>query len=143
MLDTGAAVTLVRKDLWDEISASGTSLTPWTGRQLVGVEGSPIRVHGEAEISVSFGGQPVSVNLVVADSLKARAILGLDFLEANHCTIDTGGRTLRLGKQSGLSVKLESSAPPPAVKSVNLIVQETLRVPACSETEVMTRTEHG
>lgn len=87
MLDTGAAVTLLRKDLWDELGGLGTVLAPWTGSELVGVEGSPIRVHGEAQVKVSSGGEPLCVNLVVADSLKARAILGLDFLETNQCTI--------------------------------------------------------
>ena len=33
--------------------------------------------------------------MVVADSLKTPAILGLDFLEGNHCIIDTCNKTLK------------------------------------------------
>ncbi len=80
----------MRKDLWDEVCTRAMTLTPWTGRGLVGVEGSPIRVHGVAEFRVSFGGKPSLMEVVVADSLKARAILGLDVLEANCRTIDAG-----------------------------------------------------
>ena len=38
MLDTGAAVSLVRKDVWDRLGgASRFGLSPWRGRHLVGV----------------------------------------------------------------------------------------------------------
>ncbi len=75
---------------------------------------------------------PLPLELVVADSIRDRAILGRDVLEANRCTIDAGSRTLRFGKQA-FSVALENAAPLPPIKSVNLVLHETLQIPAFSE----------
>ena len=46
MLATGAAVSLVRKNVWDRLGGAGIfGLEPWTGRHLVGVESSTVPVH--------------------------------------------------------------------------------------------------
>ena len=43
LVDTGAAVTLIQKDVWDEVSAGSTvKLEPWNKRQLVSVDGNPL-----------------------------------------------------------------------------------------------------
>ena len=39
MLDTGASVSLLRADVWEQIS-SDQALLQWNGSRLVGVEGS-------------------------------------------------------------------------------------------------------
>ena len=58
MLDTGAAVSLLRKDVWDNVG-SEHRLSPWTGPRLVGVEGTPLEVHGVATLEISLVGKPV------------------------------------------------------------------------------------
>ena len=50
ILDTGAPVTLMKEDLWDQVSTAET-VQPWTGPPLVGVEGTPLQVRGCAEIT--------------------------------------------------------------------------------------------
>ena len=47
MVDTGAAVSLLRKDKWQLLGGTDKyKLEQWTGSQLVGVEGSPVPVYG-------------------------------------------------------------------------------------------------
>ena len=47
LLDTGAAYTLIRNDAWERIAAENSrDLEQWTGQRIVGVDGSPLRVHG-------------------------------------------------------------------------------------------------
>ena len=44
LLDTGASVSLLRKDIWDHATSTtpGPILEPWTGQKLVSVDGSPL-----------------------------------------------------------------------------------------------------
>ena len=47
LLDTGSTVTLLREDTWSRINAKGSQkLTQCTSLELVGVDGSPLTVHG-------------------------------------------------------------------------------------------------
>ena len=50
------------------------------GRQLVGVEETPLSVRGEANAEVLLGGEKFFVSVIVVDQLSSDAILGLDFL---------------------------------------------------------------
>ena len=140
MIDTGAAVTLLRKDIWDAVNTGHDALEPWVGPGLVGVEGTPICVHGTTKTMIQLEGQAFLAPVVVADSLRTQAILGADFLEQNQCIIDTGNRTLRFGGKS-LSVTLCSPNPYSVSTSVNLVLQENVSVPAFSEIEVMAKAD--
>ncbi len=134
MLDTGAVVSLLSKDVWDRLGHSQTHLTPWTGHKLVGVEGSPIKVSGVATVDVTFAGSMVQGDFLVADSLRAPAILGLDFLERNRCVIDTARRTLNLQE---LVIPLQSPPRDLNVTTSEVAIRETLKIPAFSERETM------
>lgn len=77
MLDTGAAVSLVRRDVWDRLGGAGTfGLAPWTGRHLVGVEGSTVPVHGATTLEIQLADKVVRVDFVVVHSLRVESILG-------------------------------------------------------------------
>ena len=94
ILDTGAAITLLRKDLWDKLPPSKKQLEPWEGRPLVGVAGTSLDVCGSAVVEIIIAGESFRNTVVVASALTAEAILGLDFLESNNCTLETGSRIL-------------------------------------------------
>ena len=86
LLDTGAAVSLLRKDIWDHAILAAPNPPPlqsWTGQPLVSVDGSPLVVHGQAIVPVKFGSYTGNVMFVVTEALTIEAILGLDFLENN------------------------------------------------------------
>lgn len=42
LLDTGAAVTLLRQDVWAKIAAQPFVLKPWSGATLVSAGGAPL-----------------------------------------------------------------------------------------------------
>jgi len=52
MLDTGASVSLLSRDTWEQVSEVKSKAQTWTGPQLTGVEGSPILIHGVATIDI-------------------------------------------------------------------------------------------
>ena len=93
LLDTGAAVSLIRKDIWDSLGLA-VDLTTWSSdAQLVGVDGSPLPVCGCTQIMLQLGGAvEYAVQIIVIKSLTPGAILGLDFLRNNSCVIDIAER---------------------------------------------------
>ena len=71
MVDTGAAVSLLRKDKWQLLGgADKYKLEQWTGSQLVGVEGSPVPVYGAtcAKVQMGEGDLCVSIDFLVVES---------------------------------------------------------------------------
>lgn len=42
LVDTGAATSVLNKDLWDKAKGSGPDLLGVAGRKLVGVQGEPL-----------------------------------------------------------------------------------------------------
>ena len=97
MLDTGAAVSLINEDTWNKLAdLTVKPLSKWNGCQLLGVEGTPIPVVGVAYVEVFFSGVNVRAEFIVAKTLSADAILGLDFLEQNQCVINAEKRVLHL-----------------------------------------------
>ena len=95
VLDTGAAVSLIREDVWTRITkTAGVSLPElreWRGKRLVGVNGSPLSVRGFGKFQVFVGDRhlPAEVTLIITSDLTVqKAILGLDFVETYKCVID-------------------------------------------------------
>ena len=107
VLDTGTAVTLVRKVLWELSKLQGMELEEWNGKQLVGVEGTPLHVCGITQVQISLGERCFQSQVVVVSGLTADAILGLDFLEANGCTINLVKKTLHF-HDCNLSLSLDT-----------------------------------
>ena len=53
MIDTGAAVSLIRKDVWEKlVPKGGVQMEAWT-KNLVGVEGSPLSVLGATSLNIT------------------------------------------------------------------------------------------
>ena len=75
LLDTGAAATLLRKDTWERVNAGNQqSLQTYSAVQLVGVDGSPLKIHGCATVDLRLKGHSLSTDIVVSP-LTAEAIL--------------------------------------------------------------------
>lgn len=95
MLDTGAAVSLLDINVWNSVKGE-TTLSPWDCPGLVGVAGTPLQVNGTTELQVNFGGGRYLMNVIMADSLRTEAILGLDFLDTHQGIIDVSHQNLSL-----------------------------------------------
>ncbi len=74
---------------------------------------------------------PTRGDFIVADSLRAQAILGLDSLERNGCVINTNQKVLHL---QGVAIPLQGSRGKPQIALVKL--GDTVQVPAFSELEL-------
>ena len=133
MIDTGAAVSLIRKDVWEKLAPTGdVQLEAWT-KNLVGVEGSPLSVLGATSLNITLAGTVVSGDFLVARALSAEAIMGLDFLESQGCVINTGQSVIHL-KGRAIPLIRESTA---NVSNVNIRAVERLQIPAYSGIETL------
>ena len=48
LLDTGSALTILNKNVWDKCKQPDDHLQPWNQQNLVGAEGTTLRVYGSA-----------------------------------------------------------------------------------------------
>eukprot|EP00731_Ephydatia_muelleri_P039150 Em1152g2a len=70
---------------------------------------------------------------------RTKAILGLDFLEANSCVIDCGQKVLTFPSQKLSIPFLSKTTTEQGVATVGLVLKEKTVVPAGSEMEVMVK----
>ena len=135
MLDTGAAISLLRKDVWNDTGGDGGhQLSPWAGPKLVGVEVTPLEVHGVATMEIALAGKYFQVDFVVVVLLRTQSILGLDFMEGNQCVVNAGQKTLHL---RGLGVPIQTATRMSCLTESSVAFRESIRIPAFSEVEVM------
>ena len=55
------------------------------GRRVVGVQGTPIPLHGKAHVLLGLSSEKFQVDAIVADTPTADVILGRDFLRTQWC----------------------------------------------------------
>ena len=87
LLDTGSALTILNKNVWDKCKQPGDHLEPWNQQSSVGAEGTILRVYGLACVQWKIDGMVFSHSVVVVDPLTTEAILGLDFLKGCIVTL--------------------------------------------------------
>ena len=70
LLDTGSALTILRKSIWDRCKQPDDKLEPWNQESLVGAEGTTLRVYGSACVQWKVDGKEFSHVVAVVDPLK-------------------------------------------------------------------------
>eukprot|EP00731_Ephydatia_muelleri_P006231 Em0003g479a len=143
VVDTGAAITLIRKDVWCRAGGSSGELKQMPKLRLVAVDGHPLEVLGATSCNIQLGGHKFLADVIVMEALTEEGVLGLDFLEAHNCTIQTGQKHLTLGN-SGISIPLDGktqsiSGDEGRINHIEVSVCEPITVPAASEMEVMVK----
>lgn len=84
LVDTGAVATVLSKEVWDRVNTAGAELEPvGVGVALVGVQGSPLHLHGSTQQQLQLQGETFPVKMIVADALMSDVILGRDFLRTH------------------------------------------------------------
>ena len=143
LLDTGAAVSLLRIDLWNRIRPNDlTTLQPYNDKKLIGAEGTPLRIYGSTVITATMETHQFRIPVVVVDQLTSEAILGLDFLKANGCVIDAAKGTVEFPYQKVSMTCLPPNKIPTATStsassvSPQVAVLETVQIPAHSELDI-------
>ena len=137
MVDTGAAVSLLSSRIWSTLGGEKVvQLSPWGGKQIIGVIGSPLMVLGVCTLDLRFTDIVIQTDFVVVDSLAVEAIIGLDFLESQGCVVDLPNKVLQV---KGLLVPLERSQSMDDSQqiSADVAVVETLFIPPFSEIQTM------
>ena len=102
LVDTGSIITIVNttvRSLWIQAGPNCHHLKPYQGRQLVGVEGTPLSVRSEANAEVLMGSKTFHVSVIVADQLSSDAIFGLDFLKDLQCTINIASHEVFVSRE--------------------------------------------
>ena len=145
LLDTGAAVTLLREDVWRKTKPRREkNLRPWSVRHLVGVDGSPLEVRGCVEVELIVANEKFKMDVVIVGSLTSEAILGLDFLRRFEAIIDLKEKQLILPER-GCRLPLTENLPLTEKDrlDVNPTVSlvDSVSIPPCSEEEVMAATQ--
>lgn len=126
LVDTGSAVTLLSKQIFDslrnvELENESSILTT--------ADGEPMTVIGRCTMNLCIANDEFSQSVMVADLGNLEGILGLDFLARNHVTFDTGKGVLRF-KNFDLALTNESE-PKNSCARVQLI--QTCKIPGESE----------
>ena len=79
LLDTGAAVTLLREDVWRQIAPQPPKLESWDGAALVSAGGMPLSVYGCVSVNLGLEGKQFKTKMVVVSPLNLRQSWALIF----------------------------------------------------------------
>ena len=119
------------------------SLTPWSGCRLLGVDGSPLKIHGQASTKLEFQNKEFKVDIVIAEALSAEAILGLNFLAQIQAKIDLANQKivlpddLELLLAKGGSTDCGNNTTDQLVHILSVCLLEGLKISPLSKNKVM------
>ena len=136
LVDTGSPVSLLQSKVWNLLKPPGTVLSPWGGNKLAGVNGTDLHCRGSFDVTITIMSKTFLLTMLIIDNLAVDAILGLDFLEANHCTLNIGDRLLQIPACKS-QIPLNTHEHCRKHTPVYAILADTVQVPAYSELEVM------
>ena len=138
LVDTGAAITVLSKCMWDRAKGDGAQIDSISGRRLVGVQGTPIPLHGKAHVLLGLSSEKFEVDAIVADTPTADVILGRDFLRTQQCLIEMtkDGDVLHV-RSRGQSISIAQDLTQPPISGLNVVLQQFVVVPPGSEMEVL------
>ena len=100
LVDMGAGVSLLNKEVWDKLRQAEDTLKPVVTQRIVGVDGIPIRIEGSVSVPFTIGKATFNHEFIVVNEITAEAILGLDFLEAKKCVLDLAGGKIQITDQT-------------------------------------------
>ena len=141
LVDTGTPATVLSEEVWNRVRVDGAELEPVAaGVGLVGVQGSPLQLHGSAQVQLQLEGETFLGKMIVADSLMSDVILGRDFLKTHQCTVELSkNKDVLRFKELGMVITFSDSVDNPEIYSLNIVLESTLQVPPHSEIETIGR----
>ncbi len=105
LVDSGADVSLINHELVSTVD--DIELWPSTETKLQGITGTPLRVHGKAELQIHVGKKPIKHMFYVVDNISPSILLGRDFLIQHKVKLDFDKGQFHL---QGQVVPLESDS---------------------------------
>lgn len=97
MLDTGAAVTVLKAEAWRKSGRCQEKLLRQVTGSLRTASGDSLHVLGSADIQLRLGGINVSHPMVIVEDLHEDCLLGSDFFSVYGCQISFDTCTLTIG----------------------------------------------
>ena len=92
LIDTGSPVSLLSDKVWK--AAGKPELRVWMEQNLIGINGSPLKVLGQMETDVSLSKVTCHTKFIIVENMSIEGILGIDFLTQNACNIDITNHSL-------------------------------------------------
>ena len=142
LLDTGSAVTLIRQDVWEEITSCGELYQlEEAHRPIVVANGDRLDTLGQVVLPLHIGGIVEPFPVLVACQLTQECLIGADFLSHFRCHIDMGMKVLVAG-ETVVKFEIEKSHTSAAVCHAHF--GESVEVPGYSQMQVTvgTNKEH-
>ena len=123
LLDTGASVSILSKEVFDEIPVEDRpSLRP-SQFQLTTSNGSNMHINGVARLSIEIQGMPLEEDFWICDSDNT-GILGILFMERASVVLDVGRKRVFIRNQS---VRLHDQFGKPLQSKV--VANQTVHIP--------------
>jgi hypothetical protein len=127
LLDTGATSSVIHPNRFYAIPEESRPRLEGKAGSLEVADGFFVASHGSAVLTFTMGGQEIRHRFAVAD-LVAPAILGLDFLKANHAFVDVCGADIWVnGQRIGCLPQKDG------VGVFKVALRETITIPPLSE----------
>ena len=136
LVDTGAAVTLVTKHVWNQGFAPLPNVQKWDARRLIGVNGTPLQICGCSTVELAIGTTSFHQQIIIVNDMTTEAILGLDFLEQHKCIIDTNTRMLHI-QEGNISVPIVDRVCHEDNPVCRVLLSKAVIVPAKSKLDVI------
>ena len=136
LVDTGAGVSLLNKDVWDRLKSKEDTILPAMSHRLVGVDGAPLNVLGSAIIPITISGITLKHKFVIAEQITADTILVLDFLEANKCVLNLAKGEIVIANRT---VPLLAKSHNTKVFCSKITLVDNVNIPPRSEMEITGR----
>ena len=136
LVDTGAGVSLLNKDMWDRLKSKEDLIVPAASHRLVGVDGAPLNILGSAIIPITISGMTFKHKFVIAERITADAILGLDFLEANNCVLNLAEGKITIANRS---VPLLANSYTTKICCSKITLADNVNIPPRCEMEITGR----
>ena len=95
MIDTGSAVSILSKKIFDKL---GLSISQLKGvlNTLTAADGGCIKTYGKTKLSFKLGDTDFDHEVIIADIDELHGILGFDFLEEHDVSISVTKAILTL-----------------------------------------------
>ena len=121
-----AVATVLSKAMWDHAKEQGAQLHGITDQRLVGVQGTPLHLHGSTHIQLELPPGTLQVNVIVTETLMADVSLGRDFLQSHRCTIEMGSNIdAQCVQARQLAIPIAQDQSTQEVPNFNVILQES------------------
>ena len=122
LIDTGAAVTLVSKEIFQKFQMK-SELQP-SNLVICGADGKDLDVSGEGTMEIITLGPLKVTHEVIVAALQPDAVLGMDFLSQHECKVDIPAQSL-ITKSLVVNLWQEGNIP----QSCKVAVKEPVVIP--------------